>query len=307
MERELWLRFRVLAAKVCGWIPHPSVSYSDRWILLVYAWAVVHDRPVSWACRPSHWPADLRPARLPSQPTMSRRLRTGHIQWALALIMARLRGDPSPDDPPPDDPPPDDPAGGPPPPTCFVKVIDGKPLPVGGFSKDRDARRGYGAGMKYRGYKLHALWGAAPVPDAWEVRSAEHAESTEARRLLDHLRGYGVVLGDAAYDCNDLYDQAMGRGHQLIAPKKRPGTGLGHGRQSEWRLQGLALLGTPSGRRLYALRSAIERRFGGLTSFGGGLAGLPPWARRSGRVGMWVEMKLILNGLRSILHHRVTA
>lgn len=300
MERELWLRFRDLAAEVCGRISHPGVLYSDRWILLVYAWSVIHDRPVDWACRPKNWPANLRPFRLPSQPTMSRRLRTGRIQAALTMMMERLRDDP----PPSPDGGVNDPSRRP---SRFIKCIDGKPLPVGGFSKDRDAGRGFGAGCKYKGYKLFALWGGGPVPAASEVLSADHAESTEARRLLEHLSGYGVVLGDSAYDCNRLYDLAMERGHQLIAPKKRKGSGLGHGRQSEWRLQGLSLLATEGGRRLYAERAAIERAFGGLTSRGGGLTCLPPWVRRAERVAMWVGMKLILNGLRSILHQRVTA
>jgi len=299
MERELWLRIRALATEVCESIEHPCVQFSDRWIVLVYAWAVIHDRPTYWACQLTNWPVDLRPARLPSQPTMSRRLRTGHVQWALAVMMDQLG----------DEPPPGDDGGGSSTSSGqgLVKSIDGKPLPVGGFSKDHDARRGHGAGQKFRGYKLHALWGLGPVPIAWDVCSAERSEPVEAQRLVPCLRDYGYVLGDAAYDSNALYDLAIEAGHQLIAPKKRPGSGLGHGPQSEHRLHGLALLETPLGQRLYAKRSEIERRFGNLTSFGGGLSGLPAWVRGIRRVGMWVEMKLILNGLRSIYQLRVSA
>ncbi|WP_337175445.1 transposase [Paludisphaera sp.] len=258
MERQTWLYIRALAVDVCSKIEHPGVRYSDRWILLVYMWAVVHDRPVYWACRPRNWPADPRPVRLPSQPTMSRRLRSPAFLWVLALMLERLGGgSPAP--------------GGPGPARRafrqgLLKVVDGLPLRVGGFGKDRSARTGRGAGGWYRGYKPHALWGSAPAPLAWSVRPANESESTVARGLLARLDGFGYVLGDSIFDCNALYDAAMERGHQLIAPKKRRGAGLGHHDQSEARLRGLELLETPYGRSLYAERALIERHFGDLTS-----------------------------------------
>jgi hypothetical protein len=279
MERKLWTRLYPIAAEVCQRISHPRVQFTDRWILLVYFWAVVHDRSTSWACQKASRPDDLRPAQLPSQPTMSRRLRSAHIQWALALILERLRGDPA--------------AG-------LLKCIDAKPLPVGGDSKDPDARR-------IKGYKLYALWGPGPVPLAWEVRPAHHSESTEADRLIPHLAGAGYLVGDAIYDCNRLYDLAMRYEHQLISPPKRRGRGLGHRRQSPHRLRGRELLACPFGRAVYATRGGIERDFGHLTSFGGGLNGLPSWVRGAGRVGMWVEAKLIINGVRALLNQGLAA
>jgi len=286
MERELWAPLCDLVTESCDRISHPDVVFSDRRILLVYFWAVLHDRPTSWACLKENWPGDLRPFELPSQSTMSRRLRSSQIQWALALILERLRGVPPPG---------------------LVKCIDAKPLPVGGASKDPDAHWGRGARTMIKGYKLYALWGLGLVPLAWEVRSVDHSESTEADRLIPHLVGCGYLLGDAIYDCNRLYDLAMQHDHQLIAPPKRPGRGRGHGRQSPHRTRGLALLASPFGRAVYAARVAIERDFGHLTSFGGGLNGLPSWVRRSGRVGMWVEAKLIINGVRALVNKRLTA
>jgi hypothetical protein len=286
MERKLWTRLYPIIVASCQRISHSKVLFSDRWILLIYFWAVLHDRPTSWACQHENWPDDLAPARLPSQPTMSRRLRTPHIQWALALIMEQLRGDPA--------------AG-------MLKFIDAKPLPVGGASKDPDARWGQGTRALIKGYKLFALWGLGPVPLAWEVRSADRSESTEADRLIPHLSGGGYLLADAIYDCNRLYDLAMAHEHQLIAAPKRPGKGLGHCYQSPHRLRGLDLLASPFGQALYAARDDIERNFGHLTSFGGGLTGLPSWVRRLGRVGMWVEAKLIINGVRDLLKQRLTA
>jgi hypothetical protein len=298
MERQRWLCFRDIATEVCSAIDHPGVCFSDRRILLVYAWAVIHDRPVSWACRPSSWPPDLRPIELPSQPTMSRRLRSPAVLWCLALILERLGGL-HPDPQPPQ-------GARPVPGHGLIKVLDGLPLRVGGFSKDARARYGRGAGGWYRGYKLHALWGGGLVPLAWSVRSADISESTEADRLLPHLEGFGYVLGDAIFDCNRLYDAAIGRGHQLIAPKKRKGTTLGHSRQSPQRLHGLDLLGTPYGRWLYAKRSLIERHFGDLTSCGA-VSMLPHWVRTPPRVVVWIAMKLIVNAIRNMIRSQLTA
>ncbi len=286
MERKLWTRLYPIIVAVCQRISHPKVVFSDRWILLVYFWAVIHDRSTSWACQRINWPDDLGPAQLPSQPTMSRRLRTPHIQWALALILEHVRADPA---------------------ARLLKCIDAKPLPVGGASKDPDARWGQGTRALIKGYKLFALWGLGPVPLAWEVRSADRSESTEADRLIPHLSGGGYLLADAIYDCNRLYDLAMAHEHQLIAAPKRPGKGLGHCYQSPHRLRGLELLASPFGHALYAARDNIERDFGHLTSFGGGLTGLPSWVRRLGRVGMWVEAKLIINGVRDLLKQQLTA
>ena len=81
MERKLYLRLYSIVVAACQRISHPGVVFPDRWILPVYFRAVLHDRPTRWACDPANWPSDLAPARLPSQPTMSRRLRTGHIRW----------------------------------------------------------------------------------------------------------------------------------------------------------------------------------------------------------------------------------
>ena len=188
MERKLWTRLYPIIVASCQRISHPRVLFSDRWILLVYFWAVIHDRPTSWACQRLNWPDDLCPARLPSQPTMSRRLRTPHIPWALALILEQPRGDPA--------------AG-------MLKFIDVKPRPVGAASKDPEAPWGRGTRTTIKGSKLLALWGLGPVPRAWEVRSADRSESTEAGRLIPHLSGGGDLLGDAISDCNRLDDLAM--------------------------------------------------------------------------------------------------
>jgi hypothetical protein len=41
---------------------------------------------------------------------------------------------------------------------ALLAVLDGKPLPIGGCTKDPDARYGRAAGTMAKGYKLHAVW-----------------------------------------------------------------------------------------------------------------------------------------------------
>ena len=131
------------------------------------------------------------------------------------------------------------------------------------------------------------IWAAVPL--AWEVRPANHAEPTTARLLLNRLGGAGYLVGDSSYDSNPLHEQAARRRHQVVAPpKKRQGAGQGHHPQSRHRLRALELLRHPFGEALYKSRAYVERCFGHLTSFGGGLGPLPSWVRRLHRVRLWV-------------------
>jgi hypothetical protein len=277
MERKLWDRLYTAVMTTRHPAPPKGVSHSDRWVVLVHLWAAVHERPTAWACRREHWPAGAAPARLPSRSAMSRRLRTAAVGRLLNALLARYRGDPR--------------AG-------WVRYVDSKPLPVGNYSKDPDARTGYGAGGYFRGYKLHAVWGAAPVPLAWEVRPAHQGDPVAARLLVPRLGGQGYLVGDAAYDSNPLYDAAGARGHQLGAPPQKPGRGLGHRPHSPFRLRARDLLAGPFGRALYRSRPDAERRFGNLCAFAGGLAPLPAWVRRLRRVKRWVQAKLLINAAR---------
>ncbi|HJZ93896.1 MAG TPA: transposase [Gemmataceae bacterium] len=278
MERKLWLRLYAVIWSVGHPRPPVRVSHADQWVVLVYLWACLHDRPTQWACRRCHWPPDLRPPRLPSQPTMSRRLRSAGVNALLNALLARYRGRPEDD---------------------WVRYLDAKPLPVGGMSKDPDAADGFGADSYFRGYKLHAVFGRGPVPLAWEVRPANYGEPTTARLLVNRLGGTGYLVGDPSYDSNPLAEQAGQQGHQLVAKPKRPaGAGRGHHPQSPFRLRSLALWDRPFGRALYHSRAAIERRFGQET--GNGLGALPPWVRRRHRVKRWVQAKLLIIALKAV-------
>lgn len=288
MERELWPRVYHLVEEVGGAVRQKGVTFQPTVVAMVLLWAALHDRPVAWACRPSSWATTtLRPIRLPSAATMSRRARSIAVAAVLRAAEARLR-----DARPP----------------ALVQAIDGKPLPVGGLSHDPDARDGHGAGKMARGYKLYALWAGAPVPEAWAVYPLNRNEARVAPELLAGARGEGYVLGDSQYDSSALYDEAARHHLRLMAERKDPEAGISRGHyQSPERLRAIDQMRRPFGAELLGLRRAIERDFGGATTFAGGLAPLPAWVRRLHRVHRWTWAKLILNGVRIVMNNGLAA
>jgi hypothetical protein len=259
-----------------------GVVYSDVQIVAMSLWAVIHDRNQKWACQPINWP------RLPvdwpgllSASQFSRRLRSPKVQALLNRLEADIRSRW---------------------PEEWCLIVDGKPLPVGGFSKDPDATTGYGAGQFYRGYKLHAIWGNGPIPWAWDVLPANVSEPTTATKIVASVPGEGYLLGDAAYDSNPLHNASAAVGRKLVAPRKKPGTGLGRGtKHHPQRLQSIELTENtdlhPFAVALHNWRTGIERQFGWLTSGVASLQNLPTFVRRLPRVRRWIQAKLIINAL----------
>jgi hypothetical protein len=285
MERELWKALYALAVELDK--PWGHWRYSTAEVLAVYFWAAVHDRPTHWATDPHHWSEDLRPSWLPSQSTMSRRLRRPsavELMTAVEQQLVALLG-----------------LG-----RCLVHIIDGKALGISAVSKDPDAGYGRGAGAWQKGYKFHAIWGGGPMPVAWTLAPINASEKTVARGLIESLPGGGYLVADSQYDVGYLYDLAAQEGFQLVA-KKTPSRGkgrLGHRLQSSARLRSIELMATSFGRALYRQRNAIECRFGTMTCTGGGLSPLPAWVRRFHRVRHWIQAKLILAGLRWLKNQR---
>jgi hypothetical protein len=280
-------------------------QFNDAIILLVALWAVLHDRPVRWACRKNNWHGvDI--GDLPSPATMSRRLRTLSVQLLLERVFYRFLSAVAADA------------------FCLCRRIDSKPLPVGGFSKDRDARWGYATGGKCKGYKLFCCWGKAPtVPETLMLAPLNFSDQSGAIGLIDRLKwlhrgaASGYVLADSTHDTNPLHAHAGAHGLQPITPRKQPGTELGHRQHSPSRLRSIALLEPPSipmhnpearlGPELYRMRTQIERDYGNLSSFGGGLQPLPSWVRRPHRVALWIILKLIINAARICRNTRLAA
>jgi hypothetical protein len=306
MERELWSELNAAVAEVdASWREPRRYVHPTAAVVRVHLWAALHDRPVSWACQAKHW-LPLRPSALPDQSTMSRRTRGKH--GASFEVFCRAVGEALE--------------------RRNVKVnvnanasrllqlrrLDGKPLPVAAHSTDRDARWGRGAGQRCKGYKLHALTSAGrAMPEQWAVAPLDVDERVIARRFITRLDGAGYVLADAMYDAADLHERGAGVNHRLLAPRGKPGGGFGHRRQSRWRVRCVQQLEVPPGgsrfgRRLHGEhRGHIERDFGNLVGFGGGLTCLPPWARRSWRVRHWVHAKLLINAARIVRLARLRA
>jgi hypothetical protein len=280
MERELWPLIYQSLRVVARSFDQKSVQYHAWEIAAVLLWAAIHDRSREWACDPRHWSTTrLRPREIPSPSTISRRTKKVAFEIFLNCVAAKLQGDGKP---------------------AWELVVDGKPLPVGHCSKDPDAK-----GSKLgRGYKLHAIWGDRPLPEAWEVTAMRDYEGAVAEGMLTQVSGKGFLLADGNYEAGRLYDAAAPSGYQLLACPEPKDNGKGHRPQSEHRLAALAFFSTGLGWHLYRYRGSIERKFGNAGSFGGGLGPLPNWVRRHDRVNKWVWCKLVINAARILFRQR---
>ena len=282
MERELWLRIKSLVAKGRNRRPL-KCTFTDGEIVLTFFWAVLHDRPISWACDRSHWPVYERRRPLPVPSTMTRRLRTRSVQALVDQMEASLR-EHFPD--------------------TTLHIVDGKPLPISGHSTDPDAGFGRAAGGKAKGYKLHLIYAENGGIRAWDVKPMQVDERRVARDLIPRANIEGYLLADANYDANHLYDLAADYRVQLLAPNRRgESEDLGHHDQSPARISSLFLLDhekTGWARQLFKRRPDIERFFGALSSASYGLTYLPPWIRRIDRVRRWVQAKLIVYQIAQI-------
>lgn len=286
MECELWAELSAAVSVVePSFFDNPEFEHSTACVVRVHLWAVLHDRPTVWACRRQSWDSHKRPARLPSQSTMSRRLRSDEFKRFMERLQTQLSHLPG--------------AGE------LFKRLDGKPLMIAAHSTDSQAGWGRGAGQKAKGYKLHAIWAGRAMPQQWRVAPMNVSETEMARRMIRRLDGCGYIVADKGYDSNSLFDLAAAHGHQLLC-HRRYGThrGLGHHRHSPQRLRSRTLLEEPTaslsgfGPREMKHRKQIERDFGNCVSFGGGLNGLPSWVRGHGRARRWVWAKLLVNAAR---------
>jgi hypothetical protein len=260
----------------------PFWEFSDHDIVTVFYWAVLHDRPVSWAVQARNWPLHRRSRPLPSNTTMSRRLRTRSVQALLSALERRVAAPPSPG---------------------FYWIIDGKPLPIGGASHDPHAGYGRAVGGKAWGYKIHAILDFQGKIAAWRLTPMNTDERTMAARMLRTADIHGYIVGDRNYDSNPLHAICGARGDlQLVTRRRNAGTkGLGNHKQEPGRLRSVALTEDPFPEFAESLlhdRGAIERAFGNWTSAGGGLGPLPAWVRSYPRVHRWVQAKLTIHHLR---------
>ena len=283
MERQLWQKIVAVLLEACNGRTDASQGYSSFDIARVWLWAVLHDRPVTWACRRCNWPSGEWRDRVPSDATMSRRLRCKDVRRLLQRmeeIVLKPQQDME---------------------LCWA--MDGKSLPIGGCSKDRQAGFGRAAGCKAKGYKLHAITGKQGKVAEWRIAPMNKDERVMARRMLIATTVRGYVVADSNYDSNKLHQVCDARGNLQLVTRRRygPNRGHGHRRQTAGRLRSIQLVENPTphfANNLFKQRESIERYFGNLTSWGGGLTQLPPWVRTHRRVRRWVQAKLVINAIK---------
>ena len=293
MDRELWTLVLAAvqhAARDIGWGGGRRRPLYGNWLIVaMYIWSVWHDRPLCWACARSSYGRLFRPRQLPSVSQFTRRIKSDDCQRILqhvhdAFAQRRL--------------------------PTQITCIDAKALPVSPVSKDPDAKRGKISGAYARGYKLHALTNENRRIVVWSLMGLNEDEKTVARVALlpqlPPLTPHALVLGDSNYDSAPLHralPQPLGVWLHPLRGQDRVG-----GRYRARKLRQMP----PSRRALVQLwekhatlarfvlksRGDIERVFGILTCTAGGLASLPAWVRRLGRVRRWVGVKIVLYNVR---------
>lgn len=289
MDGELlrWLYHRFLHDPVLA--RTRDCTYADGLILLIHFYGVIFHRSGHWACEPRNWPIGYRRLKLPSYSQWQQRIKTPRIlQWIErvdAEVRDRLPG-------------------------SDLKFADGKPLVVSGFSKDRDATTGYVPGGYARGYKVHLLIDSLGRIERFGVTGLHAGEPTVMTHLLRNadLRGQ-LIRADSNYDAKGLYGRIADRGGRLIAPRKKPFTGLGHHRHHPDRLRAIAELeaSRDAMRTHRRIRAQVERQIGHLTNLPSGLWALPGFVRRLQRVRRWVAAKILLYNLNLLLRLASTA
>ena len=282
MEHQLWNAIVAVLATLDK--PRNSVAFefSDEDIVKVFYWAVIHDRPMSWAVQRRNWPIHLRKKPLPSNTTMSRRLRTESVRALLNALEQRVVVPQQPG---------------------LFWMIDGKPLSISGCSKDKQAGYGRAANCKAKGYKIHAIVGSDGTIASWRVAPMNKDERVMAERMVRTAPIQGYLVADSNYDSNKLHEACLKRDQLQLVTRRRygPNHGTGHRKQSSGRLRAIELTENPKpafATNLLHDRDEIERCFGNLTNWGGGLTCLPPWVRTHRRVHRWVQAKLVLTAVK---------
>jgi hypothetical protein len=260
-------------------------TYGDGVILLIYFFSVLYNRSLAWAHDRRNWPLAYRRLAFPSYSQLCRRVKLPRLEELIALIGQQLHRQL---------------------PGSGLKLIDGKPLPVGGFSKDKDATAGHVPDGFARGYRLHLVFDSLGRIEAFDATGLHAGEPTVAVKLLRRcdLRGC-LIRGDSNYDSNPLYRRVARLGARLLAPRKKPFTGLGHHRHHPDRLRAIAEL-EQSGQTLREhrrIRATVERHIGQLVDLTCGLSSLPWFIRRLARVKRWVAAKVLLYHLTLFLRH----
>jgi hypothetical protein len=279
MEQSQWTVIRQSIRQVTRSFPRlQRARYGDFLIACLYFWAVLHDRPMTWAVQRRHYNRTFRPRKIPSLSQLNRRIASERFQQILQRVHERLAGD-----------------------SRYKGLIfDGQALTVSPVSQDRDARSGHIPGGMGKGYKLHAVVasdGNIPVFSVLPLNMHEMPVARQMLAALPHDLAGTLVMADGNYDAHVLHKQVARRGGFLIThPRGRarhPVTRrqMGHSRRlliDLWdRCPQLM-------QRVYQHRKHIERRLGNLACTPGLLTSLPKFVRGLPRVRRFVGAKICL-------------
>lgn len=285
MDTKIWKLICRAIRSADRRIPHTGrrPKYTDQQVVKMYLWSVGHDRPLCWACDRGHYTTIYRPKQLPSISQFCRRVKTSRIQQLLEAVASYFLQHHAP---------------------AAVAFFDGKPLVVSEYSKDPDAKTGYADGRMRRGYKLHGF----VTEDGWITKFAIHSlnvgEPNTARSLLDAISPGTLVLADGNYDSGPLYQAIAGRQSMLLTRLRSAARAERQMRYMCPARRAAVILWenyTDACERTMKIRDKVERIFGALTCFGGGLAPLPAWVRRLPRVRRWVAAKIVIYHARLFL------
>ena len=203
MEGVIWNSVRSAIRQVHERHRRAREKYSIEDIVRVWFWAVIHDRPVSWATRKANWPLHDRRRAIPSSSTMSRRLRSPKVQAFIRMVEEDVT-QPSQTRP-------------------LAWIVDGKPLAIGNCSKDRDAGYGRAGRGNSKGYKLHVICSFEGQIAAWSVAPMNIDERVMARQLVQESRIQGYLLADGNYDSNPLHEVRAAVGNLQLVARPRGG------------------------------------------------------------------------------------
>jgi len=297
MEERIFKQLYVLVRHLGKTHCFKGKQFSDAAIVTAYLWAALWDRPVSWACQSENWLVQWRWQSLPSPSTMSRRLRTVGVltllEQALEALVELF-------------------------PSSLCKLIDSKPLVVSVYSKDREARIGHGCGLPAKGYKIHAIVDArSRMPQRWILAPMNRHDAGIAPALIASMprSRAAYLIGDNAYDSNNLYEKTAEKQCQLLAPRRPSAKELGRCQHSPHRIIGHQRLANPLsvvgqtqsfGQSMLDLRIGIEQSFGFMGNIPGGLSPLPNWVRRPRRIALWIAAKLLIVATRRLITKRLT-
>jgi IS5 family transposase len=291
MDREIWNRICAAVRSADRRVGRTGrrPTFSDQQIVKMLIWVGAHDRPLCWGCDRRHYNRLYRPTRLPSISQFCRRVKTGRVQAMLAAVNAYLTRSEQP---------------------TRRAFLDGKAMILSDYTHDADARTGRASTGFAKGYKLHALATQDGRIPAFAVTPLNVGEPTTARTLTEAIEPHTLVLADANYDSCALYQAVADRGARLLTPLK------GRSRQARGLRRMPLARRRAIGRwdrhphwcvRILHRRDAIDRVFGAMVSFGGGLHGLPPWVRGLDRVTRWITVKVVVYHARLQHRHRASA